>query len=177
MTEPPPCLSHSEPKPLPSAGKALIFVEKVLDMGRRLCDRLDDAGEDWTLDDALSTRDATMLPFTLGHIGLTVRISSTRTVKAPEYSDVDCRHQGCTLPGCKGNRLLQVAAVDVEDETDVFKDSFVLSVPHHKNTDKGISQPPVTIESAKLTKILRFYLRFARPKVGKPGRPREGRGG
>jgi hypothetical protein len=151
---------------LPSAGEALLFVEKVLDRGLKTCNEFNDEGRaTMTRDEAALVRDASMLAFTLGHIGLTVRISSTRTVKAPDFAHTRCRHPNCTLKQCFGNRLVRRAVVDDRAGTEVFQEAFVLETPHHKNTDKGISQPPVQIHSDKLERLLQFYLRFARPRV------------
>jgi hypothetical protein len=112
----------------------------------------------------LQVRDAAMLATCVGHVGLTVRISAVRTIKAPCFSEEACTTQGCCARGCKGNRLL--LQVEEEDEAAGLPiETFLLDTPHHKNSSRGVAMPQVPITSNKLCRLLYTWLEVGRPSL------------
>ncbi len=175
---------------LPSAQASIRFVEKVLDtcLARAVAE-LAQGGLQWGT--ALDVRDACMLAMVVGHVGLTVRISVVRSVKATEFASNVCTHPECPLPAgkCAGNRLESIrqliarsgqskkaaeaaeaalaAAHQAGDEGDDEGEDerYQVWLPHHKTQASGISMPIVHIASAKLTKLLNIYQKHGRPLV------------
>jgi hypothetical protein len=114
----------------------------------------------------LAVRDAAMLATCIGHVGLTVRISAVRTVKAPCFSEEPCQVPGCTTKGCKGNRLVAVEPDEGAEVVDLVEDNlFKLDIPHHKNSGRGQSMPQVPITSPKLSQLLVAWVDKGRPAI------------
>jgi hypothetical protein len=151
---------------LPPAGKVLAFVERVADNALERVSAAQQAGRLLNEEDVLAVRDASMLAFTIGHVGLTVRISATRTVKAPDFAQLPCTVSGCTQPNCCGNRLCIKAEGAAGGSDDPAVAKYVVELPHHKNTGRGVAMPPIPIESAKLERLLDVWLGGARAQVG-----------
>jgi hypothetical protein len=165
---PSPRLCREEIK-LPTAAQAIKWVENVLDAG--LQHLLDNERTPDKIDPFL-VRDATMLGMSIGHVGLVVRISIVRTIKAPEFSGMTCRVNNCPVHNCCGNTLrpanehAMFSANDSGDEDGDGDVQYVMRIAHHKTTSAGISMPPIKIESRKLNALITAYLSLARPKVG-----------
>jgi hypothetical protein len=152
---------------LPSAGQALAFVESVMDKALGILARAAarTRQQPLTTEEITVLRDATMLGTSIGHVGLTVRISSVRTVKAPQFANTPCGAPDCSTPNCKGNRLVVEEVEPTEDSPGVSNQRFLLDVPHHKNSGRGISMPQVPIESPKLLRLLRAWINLGRPSI------------
>jgi hypothetical protein len=139
-------------------------VESVLDKAMAILDKAASRRVHMTAEEMTTVRDAAMLGTTIGHVGLTVRISSVRTVKAPQFADTPCTASDCTSPNCKGNRLV---IEEVEQHAGDLEPGqrFVMYIPHHKNSGRGASMPPVPIESSKLDRLLRAWIGTGRPAI------------
>lgn len=147
--------SSREPPELPSAAEAMAFVERVLDKALTAAEAdLQRQGGTLAFQTACDARDAAMLAMCVGHVGLTVRISVIRTLKATAFKDDPCTCEKCTLAHCTGNRL------------ELLEDAaYKLVVPHHKTSGRGIAFPAVPIASKKLNHLLRLWQGFGRRRV------------
>lgn len=152
---------------LPSAGQALLFVEKAMDEALALAEgemRAPDGPSDprrrrLTFRATTALRDAAMLGMSIGHVGLVLRISVVRTVKGVDEGAQVCTHPGCVKAGCFGNRV-EVAAGAAADPL-----RYALVLPHHKNSNKGISMPRLVIKSPKLNQLLSLWQEVGRPSL------------
>ena len=153
--------------------QALSFVESVMDKGVSIVDKAYSQPDLRFGSECVQVvRDAAMLGLLIGHVGLTIRVSAVRTCRAPEHSAMSCTSSECTLPGCKGNRL-RLMTVEEEAEHDMNDDSsnprpaaarhapspplYMMELPHHKNTGRGVSMPPIPITSHKLRLLIRCW--------------------
>jgi hypothetical protein len=113
--------------------------------------------------DPFTIRDSAMLGMAIGHVGLTVRISVVRTIKAPEFAFEPCTTFGCVVANCKGNCLAEResggASAGPSDA------QYTMTIAHHKCTGRGLQMPPITIQSRKLNALLKAYAEVCRPKV------------
>jgi hypothetical protein len=176
---------------MPDAPAALAFVESVVDKSLSGAEQYVTDDRDLPLPVARSLRDACMMGMAVGHVGLAVRVSTIRTVKSQYYAHTACTHSGCTIPGCKGNRLelsdckvaggtareQQVSPGSDSDqggdgeqgEADVSgaggrqQLQLILWVPHHKTSGRGVVTPPIPILSLKLRRLLQLYELRGRP--------------
>jgi hypothetical protein len=140
-----------------------MFVESVIDKALDRIWAADEAATSLSDDDLLAVRDAAMLATAVGHVGLTVRISTVRTIKDPEFASTACTASVCTSKTCKGNRLL--LEKDPDDEDGFALETFVLDVPHHKNSSRGVSMPKVPITCSKLSRLLYCWIEIGRPTI------------
>lgn len=160
---------------LPTAVEAMCWIEFVVDGALARLTAWERAKESvMPFELAVAVRDAAMLALTVGHVGLTVRIHSVRTIYAPEFASRRCPFPGCMLPGCTGNRLLmltpaqQVSAGGRASTSaagaavPAAETELRIEVSHHKNTCRGIFSPPITLKSQKLIKLLTSWCSVGR---------------
>ncbi len=155
---------------LPSASLALSFVESVMDKAIKVVKKKEREANEFTMDECFLIRDAAMFGTAIGHVGLTVRISAVRDAKAPVFAHGPCHKKGCTVPGCKGNRIFKKMTLARNEDGEVAeggepKERYVLEQPHHKTSRQGISMPPVPIYSGKLECLLDVYTAKVRTKI------------
>jgi hypothetical protein len=105
---------------------------------------------------ALQVRDAAMLAMTVGHVGLALRLSIVRTLRAARFAHAPCTAEGCTLAGCHGNRLEAVPQPAGEPVV------YELVVPHHKTACRAVAMPVMRIYSDKLNQLLRVWQEHGR---------------
>jgi hypothetical protein len=125
---------------------------------------------------ARDVRDACMLAMCVGHVGLTVRISVVRTVKASMFAATKCSRQDCpkahispqSQSRCCGNRLEELPHPNAGAHEEQEEARYQLVLPHHKTSSRGISMPAISIQSAKLTTLLNVWQAHARPQVSAP---------
>lgn len=117
-------------------------------------------------------RDACMLGMLCCHVALTVRLSTIRTLhtsflcstRSPPVSP--CTYEGCIVTGCKGNRLERVmGSLGQSLMNQPATTTYRLLIPHHKNSNRGQSIPPIPITSRPLSLLLQLWEEVARPQV------------
>ena len=152
---------------MPAAPEAMAFVESLVDKALKAAEK--ELDEDFTITKrtAETVRDAAMLAMCVGHVGLTVRLSVVRTVKADAFELTDCSNPDCSVPGCLGNRLMELARPQVEGQSFLDNRKYQIIIPHHKTAPKGIVMPPITIESPRLNRLLFIWQFFGRGKVSR----------
>jgi len=101
---------------------------------------------------ALFCRDALLFSFLYGPLGAS-RPSSLLCCTSPAlHPDTACARVDCTVPGCKGNRVLKEQS-----------GQHRMQLPHHKNQHRGGAAPNMLITEQQLNSLMDLYVAHARP--------------